>query len=195
MTKFQTKKHSYTDDEVKSALQKEIRRGNEQEAMYWALELAYEYDEEKNPLGKSSWTWLCNRLKIIVYEDIGIANPDVVLQVSKAVDDMYSLREKNNDEWDMALAHIILLLCRSEKNRINDYFKVAIEQLWDKKKMDIPDYALDMHTTRGNKMGRTKHTQKGIEHFINEGEKLENVKKVKDDDFWKDKAHKKWKER
>ena len=62
MTKFQTKKHGYADDEVKSAIQKEIRRGNEENAMYWALEIATE--------SKSSFGWLRNRLKIILYEDI-----------------------------------------------------------------------------------------------------------------------------
>lgn len=194
MTKFQTRKHDLNDDEVKSALQKEIRRGNEEEAMYWALELACEYDKKENPLGKSSWTWLCNRLKIIAYEDIGIADSEKVLKVSKAVDDMGFLRDKNNREWEMVLAHIILLLCRSKKNRINDHFKVSMKQKWNNEKKEIPDYAVDMHTTRGNKNGRKKHTQKGLEHFIEEGEKLENKKKLKNDDFYKEKAYKIWKE-
>ena len=37
MAHFQTKHHSYNDDELISALQKCIRRGMEQEAMYFSL--------------------------------------------------------------------------------------------------------------------------------------------------------------
>jgi replication-associated recombination protein RarA len=123
--------------------------------MYYALEIAHE--------GKPSFGWLRNRLKIIAYEDIGLANPDVVLQVSKAVDDMNDFYQNNNSEWKIVLAHIILLLCRSEKNRINDHFKCAVKNLWDServpKECQIPDYALDMHTTRGNNIGRKKHSK------------------------------------
>jgi replication-associated recombination protein RarA len=49
--------------EVASALQKEIRRGREEEAMYWALELAGQYDD-----------FLWRRLAIIASEDIGPAD-------------------------------------------------------------------------------------------------------------------------
>ena len=188
MSKFQTKKHGYNDDEVKSALQKEIRRGNEKEAMYWALEIAME--------GKSSFGWLRNRLKIIAYEDIGLANPDAVLQVSKAVDDMdYLYNETKTDEWMMALSYIILLMCRSMKSRICDHFKVAMEHRWNVEKedmvLDIPDYALDMHTTKGNKLGRTKHSNKGIQHFINIGAYLGN-ENPDIDDIYRELAYKVW---
>ena len=37
MAHFQTKHHSYNDDELISALQKCIRQGMEQEAMYFSL--------------------------------------------------------------------------------------------------------------------------------------------------------------
>jgi replication-associated recombination protein RarA len=49
-------------DEVTSALQKEIRRCKEYEAVYWALELeSFNY--------KALW----NRLKVIASEDVGLA--------------------------------------------------------------------------------------------------------------------------
>jgi replication-associated recombination protein RarA len=38
MTNFQTQ-HGFNDDEVVSALQKQIRRGIEDDALYWALEI------------------------------------------------------------------------------------------------------------------------------------------------------------
>jgi replication-associated recombination protein RarA len=188
MTKFQTK-HKFNDDEVKSALQKEIRRGNEDNAMYWALELAME--------GKSSFGWLRNRLKIIAYEDIGLANPEGVLQISKAIDDMdYLYNNSSTDEWKIVLSYIILLMCRSTKSRITDHFKTQMEFYWnkispEKLEMKIPDYALDIHTTKGNEMGRRKGTFKGVDHFIKHGEyiKNENPDIV---DKYKDEAHKVW---
>jgi replication-associated recombination protein RarA len=189
MTKFKTKHHGFNDDEVKSALQKEIRRGIEDNAMYWALELAME--------GKSSFSWLRNRLKIIVYEDIGLADPDVVLQISKAVDDMdYLYNNSSTDEWMMILSHIILLMCRSMKSRITDHFKVKMEFYWkhiplEQLGMKIPDYALDMHTTKGNEMGRHKNSFKGVHHFIQHGEYLENESPDIVDKY-KEEAHKVW---
>jgi len=187
MTLFKTKKHQYNDDEVKSTIQKDIRRGEEESAMFFALELAHE--------SKSSFSWLRNRLKIIAYEDIGLANPDVVLEVSKAVDDMDFLYQNNNEEWEMSLAYIILLLCRSKKSRITDHFKVYVKRLWEddsgRVKVDIPDYALDWHTTKGSELGRVKHTTKGADHFIEEGEKLIN-ESTEMEDIYKEKAHKIW---
>ena len=189
MSKFKTKYHGYNDDEVKSALQKDIRRGLEDKALYWAFELAYE--------GKSSFGWLRNRLKIIAYEDIGLANPDLVKYVSQAVNDMDFYYQNDNKEWEMALAYIILLLCRSPKSRLVDHYKVTMKKIWELKKRwketdEIPDYALDYHTSGGNKLGRHKYDKNGVEHFINEGEKLVNEVKLEDSEFWKKQAHKFW---
>lgn len=67
------------------------------------------------------------------------------------------------------LAHAVLYLCRAPKNRTVDEFAVAIilrrEQGW---RLEVPDYALDMHTQRGRAMGR------GEETFWPEGARLEN---------------------
>ena len=190
MTLFETKKHQYNDDEVKSVIQKTIRRGDEEGALFFALELAHE--------SKPSFEWLRNRLKIIAYEDIGLAKPDVVLRVSKAIDDMDFLYENNNEEWETSLAYIILLLCRSPKSRIADHFKVYVKSCWEDESgrfdIDIPDYALDYHTTKGNKLGRKKHSWKGIDHFIKSGEKLIN-ETIEIEDIYKKKAHRVWREK
>ncbi len=58
-------KGGYLLDEVVSALQKCIRRGREEEAMYWALEMA------ESGCGKYLW----RRLMIIGAEDVGLADP------------------------------------------------------------------------------------------------------------------------
>jgi len=120
---------------------------------------------------KSGFGWLRNRLKIILCEDIGLANPNLVLQVSKAIDDMdYLYQNSSTKEWEMALAYIILSMCRSKKSRIADHFKNVVKKAWEVEieKIPMPDYALDKHTTKGCELKR------GTVHFIQEGAKLEN---------------------
>jgi replication-associated recombination protein RarA len=186
MANYQTK-HGFNDDEVVSALQKQIRRGVEDEALYWALELC------ENGAHKSGFSRLRNRLIIISYEDIGIGDPETVLQVSIAIRDMEKLWKKDNAGWKIILAYIILKMCRSKKSRITDHFQTVMDYVWNEKKpeemdIQIPDYAVDMHTSQGNLRGRTKGSLKGIEHFIKEGGKLENIN-TEIEDVYKKQAH------
>lgn len=54
-----------------SCLQKAIRRGQEEEAYYWACQLI--------DIGKSGETQMWNRLRVIASEDIGLVNEEKVL--------------------------------------------------------------------------------------------------------------------
>lgn len=166
MVHYQTKHHHYNDDELISALQKSIRRGLEEDALYFSLELG---EESKSAMGT-----LLSRLKVIAYEDIGPADPQVVTSVSCALSDMEEMYKKQTGEWKMVLSYIILLLCRARKSRISCNFLSTIAHEWNHKstKREIPDYALDMHTTKGRKIGRKKTTIEGKKHFIEEGSKL-----------------------
>ena len=94
-------------DEVISALQKDIRRGNEAQAMYWALELIPRFE-----------AYLWRRLCVIVNEDIGIANPTLLLLVPTQRALFMEFREAGRDgSARLVLANTILLLCRSDKSR------------------------------------------------------------------------------
>jgi replication-associated recombination protein RarA len=145
----------YDFHEVLSALQKEIRRGNEYQAVYWATEL-----ESFNA------TALWNRLRVIASEDIGIANPMAPLVVDVLEKNYADALQRQNDSWKLFLVNAVLYLARSPKSRIVDNLLIAVYN--EERKLEIPDYALDMHTYRGRKMGR------GIEHFFAEGAKLAN---------------------
>lgn len=134
--------------EVISALQKEIRRGNEEQALYWALEL-----ESFNK--KALW----NRLRVIASEDIGIANNSMAILID-ALNRAYDQKQEL-----LFVAHAVLALCRSVKSRIVDDFCIVVQRIQNLK---IPDYALDMHTSRGKFMGR------GLKHFHEVGSKLVN---------------------
>lgn len=157
--------NGYSFSEVASALQKSIRRGLEEDAMFWATEL-----ESKFP------DYLWKRLQIISIEDIGLADPHVVIYVAELRRLYHELRkaydkepEKKSRSFRMALSNAILALCRAKKSRIGDEFQIVIygrrASGW---KLPVPDYALDMHTSKGRGKGR------GQEHFWSEGAKLTN---------------------
>jgi len=143
--------------ELLSALQKDIRRGNEYQALFWAVEL-----EGFN----SKMLWY--RLQVIASEDIGVANPFAPLLIDVLERKYDDARKRNNDSYRLFLTHAVLFLVRSSKSRIvDDLLNVVYGEIQhEDKKLPIPDYALDMHTLRGKKMGR------GLEHFFSEGTKL-----------------------
>lgn len=153
--------NGYDIGEAMSALQKEIRRGKEKEAMYWALEL-----NSKFPI------MLWKRLAVIVTEDIGGANPLLVNTVMNTFPVVMEIRKADKSkEYDLCiLGHVILEMARSPKSREADNFvnDVLRERRVGKMNLEVPDYALDKHTAKGKSMGR------GVEHFWEVGSHLEN---------------------
>ncbi|MFC1640964.1 hypothetical protein ACFL2D_02865, partial [Patescibacteria group bacterium] len=157
MTFFMKTKNGYTVDEVISALQKDIRRGKEEDAMFWALELCPKYE---------NYMW--KRLLVVAYEDISALAPgNIPLAVSKMRDDYFAYREVGDTAALLVIANAILLMCRAQKCRIADNFLVTMADMIDEgMRLDIPDYAHDMHTRHG------RHLRRGGEHFAEEGTKL-----------------------
>lgn len=149
----------YDFNELLSALQKDIRRGNEYQAMFWTVEL-----ESFNPAA------LWNRLRVIASEDIGLAESLAPLTIDVLEKEYHDARRREDDSYRLFLVHAVLFLARSPKSRIvDDLLNVVYGQIQhENKKLVIPDYALDMHTLAGKKMGR------GLEHFCSEGTKLSN---------------------
>jgi replication-associated recombination protein RarA len=142
-------------DEVTSALQKEIRRCKEYEAVYWALELeSFNY--------KALW----NRLKVIASEDVGLANPIAPMLVNNLEASYLKAKEKEKGESALFVVNAALFLARSPKSRMVGNLLIAVSSA--EKRLEMPDYAIDKHTIRGRKMGR------GLEHFFAEGAKTEN---------------------
>jgi replication-associated recombination protein RarA len=150
----------YALDEVKSALQKSIRRGLEEDALYWAARL-----EEMNDGANILW----RRLRVIASEDVGLADSNAAVQIH-ALHEQWE-RSRNSpdmtEDTNLFVVHAVLLLARAPKSRIVDSACHAIyEQASDGR--PVPDYALDQHTERGRKLGR------GTEHFFEEAAKLAN---------------------
>jgi replication-associated recombination protein RarA len=144
--------------ELLSALQKDIRRCNEYQAIHWAIEL-----ETFN--AKMLW----NRLRVIASEDIGLANTEATLLIDVLEKQYNDAVTRKNDSSRLFLVHAVLYLARSPKSRIvDDLLITAYGNRDNGEKLEIPDYALDKHTLRGKKLGRD------IKFFIEEGSKVNN---------------------
>ena len=124
--------------------------------------------------------YLWRRLAVICNEDIGIANPEILVQVQVLRAQYFEFREQGKDgTCRLILANAILLMCRSPKARIADHFQRVVTQQWIEDQQagarrPIPDYALDKHTLRGKQQGR------GFAHWVDEGCKLANPGEVAD---------------
>jgi len=155
-----TTKHGYDHYELISALQKCIRRGMDYEAVHFAIEL-----ETFNP------TMLWNRLRIISCEDIGPANPVMPLLIDLLQKQYLAEKSKlTTNTHQLFLINAVVCLCHSQKSRITEDLLsiVNYERENENKFLNIPDFALDIHTKQGKNKGR------GIDHFFTEGNKIEN---------------------
>ena len=142
-------------DHIISALQKEIRRGNTENA---AL-LAYEMLITSPALEDYLW----QRLKVISVEDIGFGEPLVPVLI-QSLFEMCSACDRAVGERKLYAIHAVRYLCLCRKDRSTDEM---INWINHASKLGnllpiIPDYALDMHTAEGQKKGR------GRRHFFEE---------------------------
>lgn len=166
-------KNGYLLGEVTSALQKSIRRGLEEEAMYWALEMLES--------GYRDYLW--RRLIIITSEDIGIADPFAAILVGQLWENAQvalgkAKKDELNDQVE-PLQEAILYMCRTHKTRYgDDFMNYVMKRRSDGWKPEIPDVALDMHTKRGREMGR------GAMFFCKEGCKVSPEAKMEGPDYW-----------
>jgi replication-associated recombination protein RarA len=82
----------------------------------------------------------------------------------------YDSQKRENNSYRLFLTNAILILCRSEKSRVTDDLLNVVygEIQHEDKRLPLPDYAFDMHTSRGKRMGR------GYDYFFTEGNKLSN---------------------
>jgi hypothetical protein len=181
--------HNYSVDEVSSALQKSIRRGYEEAALYWGYEMMMSPN-------KTHHSQLWNRLKVIASEDIGPADPAMPILIDVL---WRSWKEKKKE--CIFTVNAIIALVRSPKSRITDNafnllksewklgvmnllpldildetkLEPAVPPVYDKDKpRPIPGFALDKHTRAGKREGF------GKANFYEEGAKLNNKAPIRD---------------
>ena len=152
--------HGLPADQVISALQKEIRRGNTENAVL----LAYEMDITSPAMEDYLW----QRLMVISVEDIGFGEPNAPMMLN-ALHQMVRTFDRSVGERKLFAVHAVRYLCRCQKDRSSDemvsWVKLAVAR--GEQRPSIPDYALDMHTAQGQAEGR------GLRHFYEEGTRLE----------------------
>lgn len=152
--------------EVSSAFQKAVRRAEEKVAIYFGTELA----------GSGYAKYLWRRMLVIASEDIGLADNSVCVTINALYSNWQVIAEKNHEEGIIPITHAILLLVRSKKSRLVDNAKMYA--LKNGERMEIPDYALDVHTRRGKRMGRS------YQFFLESGRVLENQEAQEGEEFY-----------
>lgn len=152
--------NGYPFDELRSVLQKSIRRGLIEEAVL----AAYEFFMS----GPDAEEVLWRRLEIIATEDIGFG----LMEAPAILEALNSQRLRMADRGDrwMYSVHAVRLLATAKKDNTTmelacwAQFSVARGE----RKVEVEDFHVDMHTRRGVEMGRD------VKHWWTNGAKLEN---------------------
>ncbi len=152
--------HGYPADQIISALQKEIRRGNTENAVLIAYEMAITSPALED--------YLWQRLMVISVEDIGFGDPHAPILLN-ALYQMLQTFDRGMGERKLFAVHAVRYLCNCQKDRSSDEMIVWLKLASARgaARPTIPDYALDKHTAAGQAMGR------GIQHFFEIGAKLD----------------------
>jgi hypothetical protein len=164
-------------NEAVSAMIKELRRGKELTALYWAKQIEARY-----------WKYVWKRLMIFAAEDVSVANPDAVVQVHACYEGYVMTRENKKggdlrfcphcgavEEEETAnsqradkdlLALAVLVLARSDKCRESNLLWAMLIELekvgW---RPEVPEYALDGHTRRGRALHPDPH-ERHVKWFL-----------------------------
>lgn len=145
-------------DELRSVLQKSIRRGLVEEAALAAYELF------ANGLETEEVLW--RRLEIIATEDVGLGLPNA----PAIIESLYAQATRMLDRGDRWIycAHAVRLLATAPKDNMSmelaGWIKAVVAK--GERKPVVEDYMVDVHTRRGAEMGRNSA------HWWNEGAQL-----------------------
>lgn len=141
--------HGYPMDEVRSALQKAIRRGQEEDAAWWAYQII-----------KHGWVkYLWRTLRLIASEDVGMGDP----MVAVIIDSLANNAREGTDDFkkDMFVGlcemQAICVLCRAKKTWESTHLMCVTSRRWGDIQDGLadlpipPDEALDSHTVEGRR--------------------------------------------
>lgn len=147
--------HGLAADEVRSTVQKCVRRGDVEGAVLNAYEL-FETGEAAEEL-------LWRRMEIMAAEDVGLGRPDAPA-VIEALNNQRQRVPRGGERWIFAV-HALRLLVTAPKDRTSaelaHWAELSVSR--GERMPEVLDVAVDMHTRRGRAMGR------GVEHFYEEG--------------------------
>jgi replication-associated recombination protein RarA len=119
----------YNLGEVTSAFQKCVRRGDEDGALFWATEL------DISGYGEYAW----KRIRIMVSEDIGLAEPGLPAQVAALYANWLAQKKKGDEKNGperLFLVHAVILISRAGKSRMVDHALIVYYEA-ERTKRDI----------------------------------------------------------
>jgi len=129
--------NGYQLDVLKSGLQKWIRRGVNDKALYCAGELdLFKLSEER---GEAIRTNFVHRLMVVFVEDIGVAGLSIWPEVDKYIQTI--LREPRDSMLSMleyeSVVHVVNLLCDCEKARLNSHIRLVSQPIMSTQKHNV----------------------------------------------------------
>ena len=135
-------------DLVISALQKEIRRNHPENAATLAYEMMITSEELED------YMWF--RLRTISVEDVGFGDVFAPVLIGQ-LDQMRRVTRQPGDRGLLAI-HAVRYLCQCRKDRSSDemYNWIMKEYKAGNLKPEIPSYAVDKHTLKGQQNGMTE---------------------------------------
>jgi replication-associated recombination protein RarA len=152
--------NGYAFDELRSVLQKSIRRGLLEEAVL----AAYEFFASGSEAEEVLW----RRLEIIATEDVGFGLIDAPA-ILHALNEQRLRMVDRGDRW-MYSVHAVRLLATAKKDNttmeLACWAQFAVAR--GERKVEVQDYQIDMHTRQGVAKGRD------VVHWWTHGAKLEN---------------------
>ena len=155
-----TSVNGYGVDELRSVLQKSIRRGWVEDAALAAYELFSSGPETEEILWR--------RLEIIATEDVGLG----LVTAPAIIEALNQQRQRMPDRGDRWIycAHAVRLLATAQKDNMSMELAGWAREVVARgeRKVEVQDFMLDLHTRKGASMGR------GKAHWWNEGARLEN---------------------
>lgn len=155
-----TTANGFAADEVISALQKSLRRS----LLDNALLLGWEMYLTSPELEAMLWSRLC----VISVEDVGFGNLDAPTLI-ETLFRMHQRYPRPSHDRFLFAAHAIRIIATSPKDRTTDDMVNWARQATalGEARPEILDVALDMHTRRGQELGRT------YRYFVEEASKVE----------------------
>ena len=155
-----TSVNGYHFDELRSVLQKSIRRGLLEEAVL----AAYEFFSS----GPEAEEVLWRRLEIIATEDVGFGLIEAPAILAALNSQRLSMSDRG-DRW-MYSVHAVRILASAKKDNttmeLACWAQFAVAR--GERKVEVQDFHVDMHTRRGVEAGRD------VKHWWTQGTRLEN---------------------
>ena len=162
-----TTRNGIKGDLIISALQKSIRRGMTEEAISFGFEMYITSSQFEDKLWR--------RLQAISVEDVGFGDLNSPILIN-SLNQMRQNFPYNDGDRPLFFVHAIRYLSAAKKDRTSDHMKnIVVNEFRFGKKPVIPDFAIDMHTEEGRKLGRD------FKHFLTVASQTNNNLEVHED--------------